>query len=240
MRQRIRRIVTLIFFLLFPVTLNYFSPYVSIDGAMNGLISGSVIVFAVMFLTGIFFGRAWCAWVCPMACLSDICMTVNDRRVNAKRLKIIRYAIFGVWFAILIAMFVLAGGIRGFDPLRMTSGGISVDMPMKYIIYYLVLALYVIVSLAVGRRGACHSFCWMSPFLVAGYHFGKLLRIPQLCIVADKENCVKCGKCTKLCPMSIDVQAAAQNGAVATSDCILCGLCADECPKDVLHMKAIK
>jgi polyferredoxin len=240
MRQRIRRIVTLIFFLLFPVTLNYFSPYVSIDGAMNGVISGSVIVFAVMFLTGIFFGRAWCAWVCPMECLSDICMTVNDRRVNAKRLKIIRYAIFGVWFAILIAMFVLAGGIRGFDPLRMTSGGISVDMPMKYIIYYLVLALYVVVSLTIGRRGACHSFCWMSPFLVAGYHFGKLLRIPQLRIVADKENCVKCGKCTKLCPMSIDVQAAAQSGAVATSDCILCGLCADECPKDVLHMKAIK
>ncbi len=240
MRQKIRRTVTLIFFLLFPVTLNYFSPYVSIDGAMNGVISGSVIVFALMFLTGIFFGRAWCAWICPMSCLSDICMTINDRNVNVKRLKIIRYSIFAVWFGILIAMFVLAGGIRGFDPLRMTSGGISVDMPMKYMIYYLVLALYVIVSLAVGRRGACHSFCWMSPFLVAGYQIGKWLRIPHLRVTAAKENCVQCGKCTKLCPMSIDVQEAVQSGSIETSDCILCAACADGCPKDVLHMKAVK
>ena len=83
MRSKIRRTIVLISLLLFPVTLNFFSPYVSIDGAINGIISGSLIVFFIMFLTGLFFGRAWCAWVCPMACLSDICLSVNDKPVNA-------------------------------------------------------------------------------------------------------------------------------------------------------------
>ena len=72
MRQKVRRIIIFSMFFLFPLTLNYLSPYVSIDGAFSGVIAGSVLVFAFQFLTGIFFGRAWCAWFCPVAGLSEI------------------------------------------------------------------------------------------------------------------------------------------------------------------------
>ena len=58
MKRKARRITAFISFLLFPITLNFFSPYVSIDGALNGIISGSLIVFLIMFLTGLFLGRA--------------------------------------------------------------------------------------------------------------------------------------------------------------------------------------
>ena len=234
MRAKIRRTIVLISLLLFPVTLNFFSPYVSIDGAINGIVSGSLIVFFIMFLTGLFFGRAWCAWVCPMACLSEICLSINDKPVNIKRLKIIRYSIYTVWAGILIAMFVLAGGIRGIDPLYLTENIISVDMPQKYVIYYGVLAIFTVLTLTIGRRGACHSICWMSPFLVAGFTLGKALRFPQLRISADTENCIKCGKCNQKCPMSIDVRKGVQDGMIKTSDCILCGECVDICPKDIL------
>ncbi len=234
MRSKIRRTIVLISLLLFPVTLNFFSPYVSIHGAINGIVSGSLIVFFIMFLTGLFFGRAWCAWVCPMACLSEICLNINNKPVNIKRLKIIRYSIYTVWAGILVGMFVLAGGIRGIDPLHLTENIISVDMPQKYVIYYGVLAIFTILTLTVGRRGACHSICWMSPFLVAGFTLGKMLRFPQLRILADTKSCIKCGKCNQKCPMSIDVRKEVQDGMIKTSDCILCGECVDICPKDVL------
>ena len=37
-------------FLLFPIIMNYFSPYVIIDGASQGVVNGSFIVFGAMFL----------------------------------------------------------------------------------------------------------------------------------------------------------------------------------------------
>ena len=160
--------------------MNYLSPYVCIDGAMSGIVSGSIIVFGVMFFSGLVFGRAWCAWVCPMAGLSEVCMTVNRRTPPVKKLRIIRYCIFAVWFTILVACFVLAGGIKGVDPLHLSENVVSVDEPFKYITYYFVVLLFFILTLAIGKRGACHTICWMAPFLTAGYSLGKFLRLRQV------------------------------------------------------------
>lgn len=234
MRQKIRRIPIYISLLLFPITLNFFSPYVSIDGAMNGIISGSLLLFFLMFITSIFFGRAWCGWICPIAGLSEMCSYINNKNVNVKRLKIIRYSIFTIWAGVLVAMIIISGGIKGIDPLYLTETGISVDAPVKYITYYLVLLLFFVTTILVGKRGACHSLCWMSPFMVAGVTVGKLLHIPQLRIKSDVSKCVNCNACNKKCPMSIPVGTDMKEGFIKTSDCILCGECVDTCPKKAL------
>ena len=237
MRQKVRRILLYISLFLFPVTMNYLSPYVSLDGAFAGVLSGSAIVFVLLFVSGLFFGRAWCGWVCPAGGLAEVCQTVNPKQVNAKRLRIVRYSIFAVWFGVLVTGFVLAGGIKGVDPLRLTERYISVDEPLKYIMYYLVLGLFFVLDLALGRRGACHSICWMSPFLSAGMAVGRALRLPQMRIKAKAENCIDCKKCNTKCPMSIDVNAAVKTGSVKSYDCILCGECVNVCPKAVLSYR---
>ena len=237
MRQKVRRILLYVSLFLFPVTMNYLSPYVSLDGAFAGVLSGSAIVFALLFFSGLFFGRAWCGWVCPAGGLAEVCQTVNPKPVNAKRLRIVRYSIFAVWFGVLVTGFVLAGGIKGVDPLRLTERYISIDEPLKYIMYYLVLGLFFVLDLALGRRGACHSICWMSPFLSAGMAVGRLLHLPQMCIKAKAEECIDCKKCNSKCPMSIDVNAAVKTGSVKSYDCILCGECVNACPKAVLSYR---
>jgi len=234
MRQKIRKTLALIALLIFPITLNYFSPYVSIDGAMVGIISGSVIVFIVQFLSGIILGRAWCGWLCPMAGLSEITLQINSKNVNIKNLRRVRLSIFTVWVSILILGFILAGGIKGIDPFHLTENILSVDAPMKYIVYYSVLFIFTVLSLTIGKRGGCQSICWMSPFLAAGYHVGKALKIPQLRIYAQKDQCINCGICDKKCPMSLPVKTLLKTGKISTSDCILCGECVDHCPKNVL------
>lgn len=238
MRQKIRRIIIYISLLLFPVTLNFFSPYVSVDGAMKGIVSGSVIVFCGQFLSGVFLGRAWCGWLCPVAGLSELGMTVNSRPVPVKKLRIIRYTVFVVWFLTLAASFVMAGGIKGVDPLHLTENFISVDEPFKYITYYLVLSILTALTFLVGKRGACHTICWMSPFLVAGTMLGRKLRIPQLRVKAEPSLCIDCMTCNKKCPMSIDVNAEVKRGGVKSQDCILCGECVDGCPRKVLRYAA--
>ncbi len=237
MRQKIRRSFALLALLVFPLTLNYFSPYVSIDGAMVGVISGSVIVFILLFLSGIVLGRAWCGWLCPMAGLSEMTLQINNKNVNIKNLRRVRLSIFAVWASILVLGFVLAGGIKGVNPLHLTENIISVDAPVKYIIYYSVLLIFTVLSIVLGKRGACQSICWMSPFLAAGYHVGKGLKIPQLRIVSQKDRCVSCGICDKKCPMSLPVSTMLKTDKMSTSDCILCGECVDHCKKNVLSYR---
>ena len=128
----------------------------------------------------------------------------------------------------------MAGGIKGVNPLHLTDNGISVDMPAKYVIYYSVLFLITIVTILIGKRGACHSFCWMSPFLVAGAKLGRILKIKQLKIKINNTACTKCGVCNKKCPMSIDVNNYREIGYVDSQDCILCGECIECCKKNVL------
>ncbi len=235
MKYKVRTVITISTLLLFPIIMNFLSPYLPINGAFNGVVAGSLMVFAAMFVTGIFFGRAWCAWICPMSALGDVCVKANGKAVNIKNLRVIRFSLFAIWAVVLVAGFVTAGGIKSVSFLFMTESGISVDMPMKYIVYYLVLILYIVVNILVGRRGACHSFCWMSPFLAGGYLAGKLLKVPQLRIKADSDKCVNCGKCNNACPMSIPVSTVLKKGCVETSDCILCGECVKSCPKGVLR-----
>lgn len=240
MRQKTRRIIIYLSLMLFPITLNFFSPYVSIDGAFRGILSGSVLLFAVMFLTAIFFGRAWCAWICPMAGLGEIGMSINNKNVPVKKLKIIRYSIFTIWFGILVTGFILSGGIKQINPLHLTDNGISVDQPMKYLIYYIVLFTFFALNIVLGKRGACHSICWMSPFLVAGSKIGRVLHLPQLRIKADVEKCIHCKKCDIKCPMSINVSNEVNSGKIESFDCILCSECVDVCPKKVLQFNIIK
>lgn len=237
MRQKIRRTIGFLSLFLFPLTLNYFSPYISVDGAFSGIVSGSLIVFLLLFLSGLFFGRAWCGWLCPMAGLSEIGLLVNKKPVPVRKLKIIRYSIFAVWFAVLVTGFILAGGIQGINPLHLTENYISVDEPVKYMIYYIVLFLFFGLTIGIGKRGACHSICWMAPFLEGGYLLGKRLRLPQLRVGANPAQCIDCQRCAKSCPMSIAVGTKAKSGEINVSDCILCGECVDVCPKGVLKMR---
>ena len=56
-RQRIRKALIIFSFLLFPITINYFSPYVIVDGASQGIVNGSFISFTLMFLSALFRGE---------------------------------------------------------------------------------------------------------------------------------------------------------------------------------------
>jgi ferredoxin-type protein NapH len=151
------------------------------------------------------------------------------------KLTKIRYTIFAVWFSILIACFILAGGIKGVDPLHLTENFVSVDMPLKYITYYVVLFAFGGLYVWLGRRAACHGICWMSPFLVGGYVAGKKLKLPQLRILSEPSKCIDCRQCNKKCPMSIDVNHEVKKGEIVSLDCILCAECVDTCPKKVLR-----
>ena len=100
-RQRIRKGMVILAFLTFPVTMNFLSPYVIVDGAMNGVVNGSLVMFGLMFASSLFLGRAWCGWVCPGGGIQEIVEPVNRRPVNGKRIDWIKWAIWIPWITLI-------------------------------------------------------------------------------------------------------------------------------------------
>lgn len=233
-RQNIRKIIILISFLLFPITLYYFSPYIIIDGISKGILTGSFFIFITLLIGSIFFGRIFCGWICPAGGLQEICSIANNNRNKGKWRKHVKYIIWIPWIISIIAMAIYSGGITKIDFFFQTDNGISVSRPSGYIIYYAVIFLIVILSLFGGRRSFCHSACWMAPFMQIGISIRKLLKLPGLKLNTEPDKCIKCNQCTNKCIMSLDVMELVKTGKIIDLDCSLCGECVDICPKDVI------
>jgi ferredoxin-type protein NapH len=234
-RQRVRKALIIVSFLLFPVIMNYLSPYVIIYGASQRIVNGSLIMFGLMFLSALVVGRAWCGWLCPGGGVGEICFAVNDKPAHGGKANWIKWFIWAPWVGIIALVAVQAGGYRAGDFFLLTDHGISVTEPFNYIIYYLVIVLFVVPALIFGRRASCHYVCWMAPFMILGRKIRNLVGWPSLRLRAETAKCVNCQKCTANCPMSLDVNAMVQKGAMEHSECILCATCVDVCPKEVIH-----
>ena len=238
-RQAVRRTLLLVSFLLFPITINYFSPYLIIDGGFAGILTGSAIVFASMFLGSLVFGRLWCGWACPIAGMTEPLLRVNGRRVGRKA-DLAKWFIWVPWIALVVFAVVNAGGYHAVDPFYGTVGGVSLavdgDRPLiaAYGIYFGVVALFFGAALAIGRRGGCHAMCWMAPFMVLGRKASNTLKTPALRLKTDPDKCTDCGRCTESCPMSVDVGSLVKSGHIENAECSLCGTCADTCPRHVI------
>jgi polyferredoxin len=233
-RQRVRNGVLVVSLLLFPVTMNYLSPYIIIDAASQGVINGSFVVFTALFISSLFVGRLWCGWLCPGNGLNNLCGLANHRPAKGGRRDLIKYVTWGLWLAAIAYTVYSAGGYGQLDLFYMTESGISVAEPQNYVMYYVIVGLFVALNLAFGRGAVCHYLCWMAPFMVVGNRIKNAFGYPGLHLEADKGSCIECGACTRGCPMGLEVQDMVQGGEMLQCECIHCGTCIDACPKGVI------
>lgn len=241
MRQRIRKALIILAFLSFPITMNFLSPYVIIDGASQGIINGSAAMFALMLFSSLFLGRLWCGWVCPAAGLQEMSERINIKAVNRHKTDWIKWVIWIPWIFLIAWMVIQVGGYRHVNLFLDTQNGISVagdtDRPIEfaYIIYYGVIALIFGLAVFVGRRGFCHTACWMAPFMIIGRWLRNRFPWPALRLQADGNACTNCNICTRNCPMSLDVNDMVKAQKMENSECVLCGMCIDNCPTKAIR-----
>lgn len=234
-RQRVRKGLLTLALLLFPVVMNYLSPYIVVDAASRGIVNGSLISFALLFLSALVVGRAWCGWACPGGGLEEICLALNDRPVRSRRLGWVKWFIWVPWVGLIAWSAARAGGYHRVDVVHLTESGISVADPYSYITYYAVVALFAVPAVVVGRRAACHAICWMAPFMILGRWIRNRFAWPALRLQADRARCTECGTCTANCPMSLPVHTMVREGTMEARECILCGSCVDGCPAGAIH-----
>jgi len=233
-RQHIRRALIFSGFLLFPIVQNYFSPYLIVDGAFQGILNGSALVFGGLFVSSLFLGRAWCGWLCPAGGMVEAAIYIRDKKVS-QRINWIKWLVWIPWMAIIITGFVVAGGIHSVNPLHSMDQPFSLVDLRSYVVYYFVVALFFVLTLSIGNRAFCHVGCWMAPFMIIGRTIRNQLKYPSLQLKADYDKCTDCLTCTRNCPMSLDVNALVKRGNMEHSECILCGNCVDSCSSSVIR-----
>ncbi len=197
-------------FVLFPLIYYYFSPYLIIMGASEGIVTGSLLVFWALFVSSLFSGRFFCGWICPAGATQELCAMARKKGFKNGKKNLIKYAIWAPWITIIAIMFFQAGGVKAVNPLYQTYYGISISDMYSAVIFIAIAGLIAGLALAAGKRASCHTICWMAPFMIIGRKLRNVANWPSLQLQADKTKCINCKVCNQKCPMSLAVNSMVQ------------------------------
>lgn len=183
----------------------------------NGVFEAATIHYAAAKIFGpLIFGRGWCGYACWTAMVLDF-LPYKVPEQPRKRMGWIRYITFALSLAFVSALFLAR--VRD----------------MERIMFWSFIAgniLYYITGIALAfafkdNRAFCKYICPITVFLKPMSYFS-LLRVK-----CDKDKCIGCGKCRRVCPMNVDVTDNSRKRENAT-ECILCMECVRNCPKKAL------
>lgn len=233
-RQSIRRGIVILTMFSLPITLYWFSPVLILQGAFQGIITGSFILFTLQFLLSLFFGRLWCSWICPVGGISVTCAMARPRPVKPGKKNFIRFFLWTPWVAAIVFGLLTSSGSIKIEPLYAMTNGISAGDIHGFIIYYIILILVVSMAFIGGQRAVCHTICWMSFFMTIGRKIGTALQFPMIHLKTNNESCIQCGLCSRKCSMGLPVKEMVSEGKMEHRECIYCGNCVDNCPNDVI------
>lgn len=183
----------------------------------TGVFEAATIHYAVAKIFGpLVFGRGWCGYACWTAMVLDF-LPYKVPKHPRKKLGWLRYMTFAASL-IFVAFLFLA-----------QVGGLERIMFRAFLVGNL---LYYAVGIALAfafqdNRAFCKYICPVTVFLKPMSYFS-LLRIQ-----CDREKCVSCGKCRRVCPMDVDMTDNSRKRANGT-ECILCFECVKNCPKGAL------
>lgn len=237
-RQWFRKTLIILSFVLMPATFAYISCPIIIRGASEGIATGGLILFILLFVSSLFVGRLWCGWLCPAGGLQEIYFAINDKPAKESRLKWLKYIMFPAIILIpLLSAIRSAGGFSAIDIFYNTEHAISIAKPGAYIIFFVQIAFLTAFALLGGKRGFCNYFCPIAVIMIAGRKIRNLIRGPALHLAAAGDLCTGCNRCSTDCPMGLDVNAMVRQGNMENAECILCGVCADVCSQDAIHFE---
>lgn len=234
-RENLRRIILSTTAIFMPILMFFMSPIIIVMAAGEGTIAACTLTFLILFILSLVIGRFWCGWICPCGGMQDIIGMGFDKKTKKSPLDYLKYIFFIFWFGAIVLFFATAGGIRSINVLYNLDNGIGGLYPaMLYLSWAMFAALFVLTAIF-GSRTFCRYLCPMCVFFIIGRKIGKVCKIPQLGLIPNAGNCIGCNRCTRSCPMGIEVSKMVRSGDTYDSNCINCGACSYNCKKGALR-----
>lgn len=183
----------------------------------TGVFEAATIHYSVAKIFGpLIFGRGWCGFACWTAMVLDF-LPYKVPLSPRKKIGFIRYITFTLSLLFVLTLFLSqVGNIERIMFWAFIIGNV---------VYY---AIGIILAFVFkDNRAFCKCICPITVFLKPMSYFA-LFKVK-----CDKEKCIACGKCKKVCPMNVDVTDNSRKRKNGT-ECILCMECKKACPKEAL------
>lgn len=239
-RQRIRKTLIILSFLLYPATFAYISCPIITEAASLGIVTAGLLVFALLFVSSLVAGRAWCGYLCPSGGLQELFNLAFKTPLRTRKMDWLKYPVFLWIYGGLAYAIWAAGGLSTLDLWYRTDHGISILAAGGIAAFVGPVFMIVLFTAIFGKRGFCHTFCPIAVLLIIGRKVRNLFSWPALHLVAEKDRCIDCKGCSDACPMSLDVHDMVRQGTMEQAECILCGDCIDTCPNNVITFAWIR
>ncbi len=171
-----------------------------------------LLVFATLMIVAPFRGRWFCGNLCPRGSFVDFWLGQVSRKVKIPEFMRKMWFRFPVFIALM-----------GFMIFRIVqTEGVVDKVGMVFVtLCILTTSAAILFGVAIAPRAWC-SFCPMGTLQ-------RTLGGSKYQLKVDREKCIDCGKCQKICPMQLPV-----NEILDKPDCIKCGRCVEVCPKEAL------
>ncbi len=190
-----------------------------------GLYMQAKMIMIVLLPATLIFGNTFCAWFCPFGTMQEFAGKLGSLFIKKKfkmpqalqkYLQFSKFLVGGISFIALFEVFITS--IDGYKNFLMLGSG---AMPLALTINSVVVLSYLIIAIFFDRP-YCNYLC------IEGIKFNILNLLRIFTIKRNSDKCINCQKCTKICPMNIDV---AKGNYVTNIQCINCLQCMTVCPQ---------
>ncbi len=203
---------------------------VTVGTFLKRIVIGTFILFGSTVLLAIFMRRSFCGQICAFGGLQEFFGKIGNRLFKKRPVmpqkldRVLRYLKYVV-LAVTAAMAWITGElwITPYDPFNALGHLADFnELLTSYLVGFIVLVITLLGSIVYDR-----FFCkYLCP---AGALYGLIGKASPYAVRVEEDACIHCGKCSRACPMNIDVMNA-KNGKVTSAECINCNECVNVCP----------
>ncbi|MBI4743217.1 MAG: 4Fe-4S binding protein [Actinobacteria bacterium] len=221
-----------------PISALISAKYLFLTGIFDKIHPAGLSLFLIIIFTSWLFKRGFCSWICPIGTLSEWLFKAGKKIFgrNFKITKFIDVSLRSLKYLLLLFFFYAVFSMDEFILKEFINSPYNRVADVKMLKFFTDISLDAfIVILILMLLSLLFKNFWCRYLCPYGALLGIVSMASPLKISRDSDVCTECGKCTKVCPSYIDVQAKER---VLSEECIGCFDCVVSCPaKGALELK---